>query len=391
MTAPINRDFKNPTGVTHFDHLLSLTRGSCESTETQQRRLPSPQRGRGAGGEGERRVVVGCLPFSIQPVSLGFIAKSPLRATPPHPQPLSRVGERGADLSGALQLRRPKGLVERSKSLGVGILLACLWMFLLVPSPGVLAQAKKADKPTEEPASTKPQETGDRQQHAQKVFTIKHGDVNAIAQTLRIYPVDVRPNRELQVIGVSAPAALMPTIEDTIRRLDVSPAPPIPPPAPKNVEFTVYLLLASDQEVSAGSVPPDLESVVKQLEVTFAFKRFRIVDTLVVRSRDRYGASVNGIARFDPDVPHSSTYGFSYKAASVSSDEKGRSIRLDGLRFSARIVTGRDGAGVPVENSDAGFGTDLDVREGQKVVVGKAAVGGTNTSLILVITAKVLE
>ena len=40
---------------------------------------------------------------------------------------------------------------------------------------------------------------------------------------------------------------------------------------------------------------------------------------------------------------------------------------------------------------DAGFGTDVDVREGQKVVVGKAAVGGTNSALILVITAKVLE
>ncbi len=44
-----------------------------------------------------------------------------------------------------------------------------------------------------------------------------------------------------------------------------------------------------------------------------------------------------------------------------------------------------------IEALDAGFGTDVDVREGQKVVVGKAAIGGTNSALILVITAKVLE
>ena len=43
------------------------------------------------------------------------------------------------------------------------------------------------------------------------------------------------------------------------------------------------------------------------------------------------------------------------------------------------------------DSPDAGFGTDVDVREGQKVVVGKAAVGGTNSALILVITARVLE
>ncbi len=119
------------------------------------------------------------------------------------------------------------------------------------------------------------------EQLVQKVFAIKHADVEAIARTLSIFPVPVHPNRELRVIGVSAPAAVMSTIEETIRRLDV------PPPAPQNVELTVYLLLASDQEASASSVPAELESVVKQLKTTFAFKGFRTIDTLVVRSRDK--------------------------------------------------------------------------------------------------------
>ena len=55
---------------------------------------------------------------------------------------------------------------------------------------------------------------------------------------------------------------------------------------------------------------PELESVVKQLKTTFGFKGFRTIDTLVVRSRDKQGADVKGLAKFDPDIPNPSTYSF---------------------------------------------------------------------------------
>jgi len=387
MTKRINRDFKNLTGVAHNDNPLSFGKGSRETIEFHRNsQHPSPQRGRGAGGEGDRHAVVGCLPFPIQPASPVFIAKSLLRSRPLSPS----QGAREVEFSILSQLQgRQRGLSARSKKLGARILVACLWILFFAATPRVLAQVKKADKPTEQPASTKPQATAERPQLVQKVFAIKHADVDAIARTLNIFPVPVQPNRELRVIGVSAPAALMSTIEETIRRFDV------PPPAPKNVELTVYLLLASDQETSEGSAPSDLENVVKQLRATFAFKGFRTIDTLVVRSRDKQSAEVRGLARLDPEIPNPSTYSFSHKAASIVSDEKGRSIRLDGLRFNAHIVSTKQkvegGALVEYETYNAGFGTDVDVREGQKVVVGQAAIGGTNNALILVITAKVLE
>jgi hypothetical protein len=267
------------------------------------------------------------------------------------------------------------------------ILVVFLWTLFFAATPMLLAQAKKTDKPTEQPGSVKPQPSVERQQpQVQKVFAIKHADVEAIARTLSIFPVPIHPNRELRVVGVSAPAALLPTIEETIRRLDV------PPPAPQNVELTVYLLLASDQE---GSVPAELESVVKQLRTTFGFKGVRSVDTLVVRSRDTRPGQVSGLSKLDPEIPNPSTYSLSHAGASINSDEKGRSIRLNGLRFNAKIAAKNQqvegGAAVGYTWIDAGFGTDVDVREGQKVVVGKTAVGATNAALILVITAKVLE
>jgi hypothetical protein len=154
------------------------------------------------------------------------------------------------------------------------------------------------------------------------------------------------------------------------------------------------LVVASDQDNVGAVVPSDLEGVVKQLRATFAFKGFRLVDTLVLRNRDRQGANASGFTKFDADAPSSSTYGVSYRAASIVTDEKGRSVRLDGLKFSARIALkgppAADTAAAPWLQ-DTGINTDVDVREGQKVVVGKAAVGNVNTALILVITAKVLE
>ena len=108
------------------------------------------------------------------------------------------------------------------------------------------ANAQTQRQPSAKPSEAQAQPGAKKEQLVQKVFAIKHADVEAIARTLSVFPVPVHPNRELRVIGVSAPAAVMSTIEETIRRFDV------PLPVPKNVELTVYLLLASDQEANAS-------------------------------------------------------------------------------------------------------------------------------------------
>jgi hypothetical protein len=44
-----------------------------------------------------------------------------------------------------------------------------------------------------------------------------------------------------------------------------------------------------------------------------------------------------------------------------------------------------------VQYIDTGFNTGIDVREGQKVVVGKANIDGSNNAMTLVVTARVAE
>jgi hypothetical protein len=278
----------------------------------------------------------------------------------------------------------PMPAVERPRS-KAWVLWFLMAVFLQTPSG--LAQAKTEDKPAPKPPAAKAAPTPDVE-IVQKVFEIKHADVERLAQVLNVFGGYISPNRELRVIGVRVPQGVLPAVEESIRRLDV------PPPAPQNVELTAYQLLASDQETSDSSIPSDLEAVIKQLKATFSYKGFRSLDTVVVRSRNNQEGQVKGVARLTPsDRSYPVNYTFGYKAASILSDERGRSVRVDGLRLNAQVPVGRqvgDGR-TDYHYTEAGFVTDVDIREGQKVVVGKATVDGSNQALILVITAKVLD
>jgi hypothetical protein len=279
-----------------------------------------------------------------------------------------------------------KGGISSSAKRTQKFVLLILAMVFLAVTP-FAAQTKKPEKPAEQRQVSKPMAIAGEPQVVSKIFQIKHADVDKLAEVLRIFG-HVKADRDLRVIAVQVPPGVLPTVEETVRRLDM------PPPTPQNVELTVHLLVASNQDGDSGSVPPDLDPVVKQLKVTFPFKSFRTLDTLVVRSRDKQNGVVKGLARFDANAPQPSSYTFSYRAASILSDEKGHSIRIDQLRLMAGIQVRNQPEGSSTgsyQTIEAGFNTDIDVREGQRVVVGKAAIGGTDNALILVITAKVLE
>jgi hypothetical protein len=72
-------------------------------------------------------------------------------------------------------------------------------------------------------------------------------------------------------------------------------------------------------------------------------------------------------------------YTFRVQPSDVTEDPGGRLIRLDNLQLDMKVA-----------GDDAGINTEITVREGQRVVVGKSNIGG-GRSLILVVTAKVSE
>jgi hypothetical protein len=172
---------------------------------------------------------------------------------------------------------------------------------------------------------------------------------------------------------VRGPATAVKLVEDMVKQLDV-PIAAAPPAA--NVEVTVHVLYASAKEDAKGIVPADLQPTVQQLKGIFSYSSYRVMDVLFMRGRDNQAmdetANVSGSS--------STIYQLRYTPI-IALGPKPQSVRLKGLSFSMR------GTGI----NNVGLTTDVDVREGQRVVVGKANLSGTEDAIILVVSAKVIQ
>lgn len=231
----------------------------------------------------------------------------------------------------------------------------------------------------------------------QKMFVLKYADPNQLVQLLQVFGGNFTPNTSMHVLAVSTTPEAMAAVEDALKRLDV------PSAAPQNVDITAYFLVGSSSEnAPPGTVPKDLESVVTQLRNAFTYKNYRLLDVLTLRTRtgrEAQTSSTSGSVTIGNTSQPIITQ-FRLQSVSISADG---SIRIDGLRASNRVPVaygsfqpGVGGVGVnPLVNTqfsyqDIGINTDLDIKEGQKLVVGKMGMS-PNEALFLVLTARVAQ
>jgi hypothetical protein len=261
---------------------------------------------------------------------------------------------------------------------------------MLLHSP-VAAQAQQPKPPTP-PAQEQPaRPPAEEKDWVSRVFEIKYADVGRLAEVFRAFGLAIVANRDLKILAVRGPREIMATIEEAIKRLDV------PPPPVKNIEVTVYLLMASEQAGSSTNIPSELQAVINQLKGVFAYQGFHLLDTLVMRSRDGERGELSGtVPGSSAEVPIFYTLSFLARAAS---DDKERVIRIDKLNLGVRmpITIKRAGQEKPeYEYQNTGLNTSIDVREGQKVIVGKpttslSSADESKNALIVVVTAKVVS
>jgi hypothetical protein len=157
------------------------------------------------------------------------------------------------------------------------------------------------------------------------------------------------------------------------------------PAANTNVEMTVYLISGSAQGTT-DDVPKDLESTVKQLHSVFAYKSYKLSESFILRGRSGY-ASTEGVL---PGV--GLRYRFGYGRLLLSGDAP-RAVQLDGLYLElTKPVSGfTDGNGKEHYQTVAKISTNLDMRDGQKIVVGKSSLNSVGDALILVIVPKIVD
>lgn len=225
------------------------------------------------------------------------------------------------------------------------------------------------------------------------IVEVKYADVNRLANLLgNLYGATIRADPTLHVLAISGDTDTVAALTAAIKKLDV---PPQPQP---DVELTVYLISGLAQGQGADEIPQDLASTIKQLRGLFAYKSYKLADTLVLRGRAvPRGENSFGGQRTEASGALPGTfdlhYYFSYSSLNVST-ENPRTVHVNLLKFSIsgpRRSEKKGDVTTDLTEAPANISTDLDLREGQKTVVGKSSVNSAGDALILVIVPRIMD
>jgi len=203
-------------------------------------------------------------------------------------------------------------------------------------------------------------------------------------QLLSLYRDQIRVTTLNDKLIVRTWPQLMPAVADMIAQLDT------PAPDRKNIEITTYLVYASTDKSITGTFPAVLQPAIDQLEKTFNYASYHLVETLLVRgqedsrlnSRGMISNGYNALAGLPGD--QSLNYSLACRRMAVQSVDGKNRISLTDFEFMCGIPAGPWTTDIMLE-------ADLDVAEGQLAVVGKTSANGTPNALILILTARVVE
>ena len=254
-------------------------------------------------------------------------------------------------------------------------ILAVLLMALPVLAQQQPSRQAQSSAPAaqQQPASNDP-----GMERIQKLVMLKYADPGAVQNLLGYFGVDIKADNHLKVIALAGRRHNVEAAEDAIKQLDV------PSAGQKDIEMTVYFVMGTDggnpnMQEPHSAIPSELEGTVATLKSTFPFKQYYLLDTLGLRTRSGVGADATG------NLSGNRLTTFRVRLASVEGDSN--LIRLDNLHAGLRIPV-RQGESY----LDTGVSADvMDVKEGQKLVVGRSSVNGPDSALFLVLIAKVAQ
>jgi hypothetical protein len=208
----------------------------------------------------------------------------------------------------------------------------------------------------------------------EKLVQVKHVEVDQRLHNLfDILGVRVS-DRVGGYIALKGPKEAVAAAEEALHGMDVD-KPEL------NVELTGWLVVASSSPVpELQPLPADLTSVAKQLKAAFGYADLRVITSFVVRTRA--GSEMRNEGQFSNELvggKEYSFYSFHVNRVEVAGEAAGsHRLCLDNVQLRLGSGTG-------------GLTSDVDLMEGQKVVIGKTSMGvTTGMPLILVLTTRVI-
>jgi hypothetical protein len=214
-----------------------------------------------------------------------------------------------------------------------------------------------------------------------QMIPVKYLDSATTLKALCIFPAEIVPQTAQHLISVRAPAPNMTAIVDAIKRLDV------PQVGPKNVEWTIYVLVASDLPETLRAIPANLNAVVEQLKGVLPYKQFYLLDTLFGTTADGNFVNLSGGVRGLSPAPGpgftamDTSSNFAARISVGTGESASASVHMSQLMFR---LNAENVGGAPVM-----IATDVDIPVGKQVVVGKSTSG--DRAYILVVNAKILN
>lgn len=246
-------------------------------------------------------------------------------------------------------------------------------MFLAVAAAGWAQEKKQPEKPG--PARTS------------RLVEIRHlspAGLQRAVNLVRPFGAQIQEDAGLRMVSITGLEDVVNLTEQALKRLDV----PSPVAPERNIEVTVHVVSAFQKE-GGSEIPPALEPAIKQLRNVFNYKSFRMLESQLVRVREA-NQTRNESAQFGGMLPAPAGSGPTFQCSggasvSVTGEGTSRSFRLD--RFNYSCWRGfQNIAATPVVS----IKTDIDIKEGQKAVVGKTNLDDT-TTVFLIVSARLVE
>ena len=216
-----------------------------------------------------------------------------------------------------------------------------------------------------------------------RVFDVKYREASSLAQVLRnlgsgFRGATIQSNSEFKTITVRDFPENLATMEEALKRLDM-PATPRP-----NIELHMHVLIASNAGASSSDVPPELKDVLTQLRNTLNYRTYELATSVVQRLTDAprsfQGGGTAEIPSNDAANPKMSLpYDYYISQISFVQNAPGvQSLQIGEFTFASLS-----------EKERARIQTALNIRDGEKVVVGTATM--RNRALVVVLTANFVK
>jgi type II secretory pathway component GspD/PulD (secretin) len=246
----------------------------------------------------------------------------------------------------------------------------------LIVIPAVLAQQSNTtqEKPKDDYVTER--------QFKSKIFEVKYREPHSIASVLRqlgsgFKGAGISANSEFKTLTVRDFPENLVAIEEAIKRLDT------PAERPSSVQMHMHVLLASNRAgASPGEIPAELKDVITELRGTLAYRNYELITSVLQRlTETNRGLNGSGLAQIPGTQSSLTTAQYEYSVNQLSfvpSASGGQAIQIQDFTFSL----GGEGIRGRVQ-------TALNLRDGEKVVVGTATIN--DRALIVVLIPKIVK